>query len=395
MANKIDFQASKASFTEALNTVSAAAADKPVVPYAACVHVKAYQDGAKNSFIELEASNGSLSMREVLSDFGDLADPNLRVDGDGELLINASYLVDAVSKLDGDIVHIYGVDGYLTAIEGANAKFRINGANPADFPALSIPETCPVIMNGALTDVLDICKRASFAVAKKAAGREVLLGINFAPATDALTVTATDSYRLAELQVRKSDALDIGTAFAPVTVPASAISALSALKGKNVELRTDGKVLSVFDDHATAMMSVLYEGAYPDVHRVIPTTFAVKAQFNRAELADALSRSLFIKTDSVSVVTLDLNADNALMTSVSQEIGAYKQEIKPVAYEGDALKVAFSGEYLLQALKALNGDTVTMSFTGALKPFIVTGSDGAGNVQLLLPVRTYETNTRF
>ena len=387
----IEFKASKEQLVEALNIVSAAASPKPVCAYMGCIHIS-----AEEHIVTFEASNGALSIRHTISDFGELKDDNLRVDQTGECLISASYLMDAVKRLDSDIVSIATIDGYLTAIDGGNAKYRINGMSPRDFPKLSIPETAPLIIAAPRETVTDIFKRTAFAVAQKGI-REVLTGVCVsADGNDALTACATDSYRMSRLTVHGGGDVKIEGTFTNAVIPTATLSALSnALKGDHIELRTDGTVLSAFDDNATAMSSVLLSGTYPDMQRLIPTEFVTEAQFSRAELAEAADRTLFIRTDSVSLITLDLTADKAVLTSESAEIGAYRQELAMKNFSGNPLTVSINSMYLVQAMKALHGDDVTLRFKGEMKPLVAEGSEGSDNVQLLLPVRTWSSAVKF
>lgn len=389
--SKMSFTASKQRVLDSLSIANVAVSTRPVCPYMACVLIEA-SDGVLN----FSASNGAQTIRTGFSDRGDLRDENLEIQSEGQCLINASYFTDAVKKLAGDLVHVEIVDGWLTAIEGGDAKFRINGEDPADFPKINIPETTPVILNGGLSVVSDVFKRTAFAVSKKTA-REILTGINLSAENGALVACATDSFRLSRLLVHSTDeGVRIMPEFPSITIPLQAITAMTnVLKGENVEMRTDGTVLSVFDDNGTALMSTLLSGSYPGVSRLIPTEFVAEAQFNRAELADAAERSLFIRTDSVSLITLDISANKAILSSHSAEIGAYRQELAMKNFSGEPLKLSLDGMYLAQALKALHGDDVTMRFKGLLKPIVAEGSDGADNIQLLLPVRTVEETVKF
>jgi len=42
------------------------------------------------------------------------------------------------------------------------------------------------------------------------------------------------------------------------------------------------------------------------------------------------------------------------------------------------------------ALNGLDGDTVSLKFSGAMKAFIITGVDDPDTIQLVLPVRSFE-----
>ena len=45
--------------------------------------------------------------------------------------------------------------------------------------------------------------------------------------------------------------------------------------------------------------------------------------------------------------------------------------------------------YVYEAIRVLNASTIKISFSGEMKPFIITNNDDDSILQLVLPVRTY------
>ncbi|MBR2761495.1 MAG: DNA polymerase III subunit beta, partial [Solobacterium sp.] len=65
-------------------------------------------------------------------------------------------------------------------------------------------------------------------------------------------------------------------------------------------------------------------------------------------------------------------------------------DITAVSYSGIPMDISFSGNYMLDALKALSTDNVIIRFTENMKPFIINNEGGDQRItQLVLPVRTY------
>ena len=57
--------------------------------------------------------------------------------------------------------------------------------------------------------------------------------------------------------------------------------------------------------------------------------------------------------------------------------------------DGEDLKISFSAKYMMDALKALEGTDIRVSFTGAMRPFVIRPLHDETILQLILPVRTY------
>lgn len=53
------------------------------------------------------------------------------------------------------------------------------------------------------------------------------------------------------------------------------------------------------------------------------------------------------------------------------------------------VKISFSAKYMMDALKALDSTEIKVSFTGAMRPFLIRTVNDDSIIQLILPVRTY------
>ena len=53
------------------------------------------------------------------------------------------------------------------------------------------------------------------------------------------------------------------------------------------------------------------------------------------------------------------------------------------------VKISFSGNYVIDAAKALRGDNITINFSGDMRPFVLKDEDDETVLQLVLPLRTY------
>jgi len=55
--------------------------------------------------------------------------------------------------------------------------------------------------------------------------------------------------------------------------------------------------------------------------------------------------------------------------------------------EGKELKIALNGKYLLDALKALDGEKALISFNSPMQPYTVESVDEKGSEYLMMPVK--------
>ena len=150
----------------------------------------------------------------------------------------------------------------------------------------------------------------------------------------------------------------------------------------------DNKVLFTWDD--IYLQSRLLEGSYPQTNRLIPTEFHTEVTIDHSALFQAIDRaSLLAREASNNVVNLNISANKIEVTSNSPEVGQVRERLTPANLLGEPLRITFNARYALEALRALDGDAVTISFVGELRPFIIRSKNDEKVTQLILPVHTY------
>ena len=104
---------------------------------------------------------------------------------------------------------------------------------------------------------------------------------------------------------------------------------------------------------------------------------------------------MFIKNDNMIINRLQCSEEDVIFSNRSQEIGDFTQSLisEGAKFEGEALDVSFSATYVMQAAKALKGDTVVFKFVGTMRPFILIDPEDDSILQLTLPIRTYNYGT--
>ncbi|MBR2762508.1 MAG: DNA polymerase III subunit beta, partial [Solobacterium sp.] len=355
----MNFRINKNKLYNALTIASKAILSNSPVPALSAFKLELSKDT-----LLITASDANLSIQVTLNNSTD-PELSLSVSEPGVLVIDARYLLDIVKKIDSSEIHIEIIDGTLTHFTGQKAEFRINGFRASEYPAIEFSEPA-VKFNLEADNIQKIISSTAFAISAKDT-RPVLTGINMSLSNGKLTCTGTDSFRLARIVIDKE-----GPEFM-VTVPSKIVNEARnifsdqdevciALSDKKIQFRT-GTVI---------MQSTLLDGSYPDTERLIPTTFNAEMVISRYALQSAIDRSLFIRTDNMAIMRMQINsADDITISCKSQEIGDFNEDITAVSYSGIPMDISFSGNYMLDALKALSTDNVIIRFTENMKPFII------------------------
>lgn len=362
------------SFLEPLNIVSRAISPNSPLPSLHGVKIVVNEDK-----VILTASDMNISIQATINADDD---SKLTVYETGSIVLEARYFTDMVRKLDSEYMEIEIIDGYMTKISGDAVNFELNGTGSDNYPLIEFtkPEKSFVLNVNTLKDIVS---QTCFATSDKEV-KPVLTGLNMKSYGNKLLCVATDRYRLAQKELY----IDTDAEF-DVTVPAKSLNEIAKIISGdgNVEISlNDRKIMFVYEN--ILLQSKLIEGAYPETSRLIPTNFDYELVIDARDMLNAIDRSSFIKTDGVSIIRMEMKRDEVVISSKSNEIGSV-ETLTPVSYEGNNLNISFKGQFVYEAVRALNAFNIRLRFSGDMKPFVITSTDNNGVLQLVLPIKTY------
>ncbi|WP_420768575.1 DNA polymerase III subunit beta [Parageobacillus thermoglucosidasius] len=306
----------------------------------------------------------------------------------GSIVLQARFFSEIVKKLPEKTVEIEVQPNFLTVIRSGKAEFSLNGLDAEEYPRL--PQIEEENVFEIPTDLLKTIIRQTVFAVSVSETRPILTGVNWRIEDEELICTATDSHRLA---LRKAKVETENHQSHNVVIPGKSLNELSKiLDDSNAPVKiviTANQIL--FKTKRLLFFSRLLDGNYPETSRLIPTDSKTDIIVNAKEFLQAIDRaSLLAREGRNNVVKLTTLSDGIIeISSVSPEIGKVTEEIQSESIEGEELKISFSAKYMMDALKALDGTDIKISFTGAMRPFLLRPLHSDSMLQLILPVRTY------
>lgn len=379
----MNFSISKNKFYDSLQDVSHAISSTTPLPALKGIKMQVTQDNV----MVLTASDNDITIQKTLSNESD-EDLNLQVNEEGSIVIESKYLLDIVHKIDSDIVKIELIDGAFTMFKGNNAEFRINGMKASEYPTIDLSKPVDE-MTLPVKTLIEIIEQTSFATSTSEQ-RAILTGVNFSLKQNKLQCCGTDSYRLARKIIDFESDKEVD-----FTIPAKSLAQVKSIllldETASITMNYNEKKCQ-FTANGIVLQTRLLEGNFPEADRLIsPLVFNRTLTVDRSLLISVIDRGMFIKNDNMSINRLQCSEDEILISNKSQEIGDFKQNLSldGATYEGEPLDISFSSIYVLQAARALKGNTICIKFAGEMKPFILTNPDDDSILQLSLPIRTY------
>lgn len=352
-----------------IQLVQNAVSQKTGLPVLSNILFEALKDSVKFTATDLELG--------IISKLKDID-----VKEEGAISIPAKKISDIVKELPNKEIHLYAKKNNQVTIKCDKSVFKIMGLPKDEFPR--VPELSDKDVLFMPQKILkSMFNLTGFAISKDET-RYVLNGILFAQTEKKLRLVATDGRRMAmiEKDIPKPSGLT-----KRVIVPSKAVSELGRLlRDENDVKILFGENQMAFEIDDTTLITRLIEGEYPNYEQVIPKQTQDGFKINKENFYAAIKRAnLFTTADSQSV-KLDI-LKNKMIISKSSQDGSESREELECSYDGEEITIGFNPLYLMDVLKAVSEEEITLEFAGQDKRGVIK-SEGNDYLYIVLPVRT-------
>ena len=373
----INFSINKNLFLQALNTTKRAISLKNAIPILSTVKIDVTNEG-----ITLIGSNGQISIENFISIKNENA--GLLVTSSGSILLEATFFINVVSSLPDVTLDFKEIEQKQIVLTSGKSEITLKGKDADQYPRIQeISASNPLVLE---TSVL---KNIINETACTQESRPILTGVHFVLTENKnLKTVATDSHRMSQKKIvleKNGDNFD-------VVIPSRSLREFSAVFTDDIETVeiyfTNNQLL--FRSENISFYTRLLEGNYPDTDRLIPTEFTSIVTFDKNNLRYAMERARLL-SNATQNGTVKLEIINGVVSAHvnSPEVGRVNEEIDTESISGQDLTISFNPTYLIDSLKAINSEKVTISFISAVRPFtLVPNEDTENFIQLITPVRT-------
>lgn len=363
----------------ALNKVSKAV--NPKVPLLALTGIKFTLLEDK---IELIGSDSDLSIKCIVDKNINNQDV-MDIEEYGSVVVPEEKFCEIVRLIESEMIEIEVIDN-VAKIRSDKSIFTVNCIPAIDYPSISFE--VDEMGCGFELDALELkntLEQTLFATSDKET-RPILTGLNVRCNRDLIECVATDTFRLTKKEIKINDNLTFN-----VTIPHTSLDVINKIVelGSQVKVNVSDKKV-VFNLNNCVITTRVISGTYPDTTRLIPSEFSQVLNISTKELVGAICRASILLSEKNNVVKLNMSNEETYVSSKSSETGNFVEKLNEFSYEGDSLTISFSAKYLLDAIKALGSEEISLCFTGDMKPIIITAKTNPSLIQLILPVRTYD-----
>ena len=359
----------KTSLLKSVGTVIRAVSQKTTMPILQCILLK-----AENQEFSLTANDLELGIHCV---------SEAVVKKEGSVAVNAKIFSEIIRRLPDDDIIIDSDDQDNITISCGKSKFNIPGQNGNDFPLLpEVKSENQMVLPQ--NEFRQMIQKTIFSIAQEDSGRPVLTGELIDVRDGYLYLVAVDGFRIS---MQRTDIS--GKNSFKMTVPGKALNELNKiLSSEEEDLMTvtfTGRHI-LFKLDQTMLVSRLLEGEFLNYERNLGMSFSTRAYVNKKELLDSIDRAALIsKEGKNSPVRFDIRQDRMIITSNTEAGSAYEEVA--IRLEGEGMVTAFNPKYYMDALRAIDDDTVCILYSSSLSPCIIQGAQGENYKYFILPIR--------
>ena len=320
------------------------------------------------NYVKLTAGDGVLSLLATDLETGlRLSINRVEVQEPGEALIIGDKFGQIVRE-SGDATLTIAVDASQATIRGQDSTYKLNVMPPSEYPnvldfAGVSGEADFEVRAG---DLSQLIAQTIFATAKENS-RYAINGVLLEREANKLNVVATDGRRLA---VSRGTCKTAKTENRAIIVPTKALNLLARLltdPEQNVKVKiADSQAL--FGTETATISSNLVEGNFPPYRDVVPRDGDKKATIATAPLNSAVRRAALLTNEESKSLRLSFKQGTLTLTSRTPETGEAEVTLDLPKYEGEPLDIGFNPQFIIDVLKVVDSDEVTLDLKAANKP---------------------------
>lgn len=293
---------------------------------------------------------------------------NAEVESDGSITIPAKKFSDILHSLpEGKEIELVVESGGKVKLKCGRSNFVITGAPKSEYPVLPEFNKSSAFEIPA-SIIAEMIKNTIFATSSDET-RHVLNGVFWSGKKGFLEMVATDGRRLAVTGKKVLPTDKDFKIIVPTKILAEILRLLNAREGKDSNEKiligvTDNQI--AFQLKTTTLISRLVGGSFPRYEQVIPTKKDIIITVNTKELLAVTKRAALCAVDRGGAVKYLLKKGSLQITASSQNL-EFNDELS-LEYSGEDFEVAFNPQFVVDALKHIGTDEVSISMTTPVNP---------------------------
>jgi DNA polymerase-3 subunit beta len=328
------------------------------------------------------ASGNTLKIRSTNLSLGLEIELPAKVEVEGEVLINGEVI-------NNTLMNISGTDKSIK-LEKVNENLFLNNKKTAvtiksisveDFP--NIPAVEGDSFEIEISKFLEGIKSVFYSAAVNDIKPEIS-SVYIYSQEDKLFFVSTDSFRLAEKNIKIKKNIDLEGIIIPYKNIIEIIKLLSDVKGDMKVFYNKNQVSFVLSGFY--LTSRLINGSFPDYRQIIPKEYKTKAIILKKDIIEAIRLSnIFSDKFNQIKIAVEPKAKKIEVYAINKDIGENKTFIEGVL-EGEPIEINLNHKYILDGFQSINEDSVVLEMNEINRPITIEGNGDKSFLYLIMPM---------
>ena len=365
------FTCNQQVLAKALNTVSKAVSNRTTIPILKGIMIKATEEGS----LIMTASDLEISIKKEIE--ADVQEP-------GAVVVMAKLFGDIIRKLPNEDIFISNEEEGKVLIKTSYSEFNVVAFATDEFPEIGNKEegSESVVID---RDILrEMIRKTSFA-ASVDESKGVLTGILTEIDEESIKMVSLDGFRLALVKEYMKS-----LASYKFIIAAKVMNEISKIISEEDD-ESDiviylGEKREVINIGKNEIIIRRMEGDFIKYNDILPADNTTHITVSREMLLESIERaSLLSREGKNNLIKIIIKNDLMTITSRSEE-GNVKEEII-VEKTGNDLEIGFNSKFVIDVLKVIDDEQVSLNFKTGVSPCVVKPVEGDNYEYLILPVR--------
>lgn len=340
------------------------------------------------SGIYLEAKeDNKLIIRGTDMELGIESEVSALVEESGKIVLPSKYFVEIVRKLPMMDLELSTEENSQIKIIYGSSEIKLNYFEGSEYPSIHDFEgECILKIKG---DDLVNAISLSQVVVSTDMSRPIFTGILLEIKNDKLNFVSSDTHRLCYTYIEN---IEKNVDRWESIVPAKSLKEVAYIIHEDEEIEihiTSNRIL--FKSGNIKVTSRLIEGKFVNYEQVIPKEFSTDINIIKKSLLDSLERAFVLTRDEIksklNTVKFNIKEKVLIISSRASEVGDIYEEI-PIYLQGKEIELGFNGKYLIEILRNIDGEEISIKLNDPQSPGIIKGNQGNEKfIYLILPVR--------
>lgn len=334
------------------------------------------------SNVHMKLEDGQLRFTSTDLEIEIVANVDIQNGTSGEVTVGARKLLDITRALPEGSPLSFTLDRGKVVVKSGSSKFVLHTLPADEFPRIQ-EQTWSSELQVDAASIKRLIDLTAFAMANQDV-RYYLNGLFLALKDGKLAAVATDGHRLAKSEL-SDDGLD---GEFEIIVPRKAIQEISRLLGD----ASDSVTVSINSNHINVRIgdleftSKLIEGRFPDYKNVIPIGQKLHIDLDRVLFRTALQRASILTNDKFKGIRIDLKPGQMTIVANNPEQEEAYENLE-IEYDGEPMDIGFNVTYMLDALNALDCETVQIGLTDNSSSSLIREPGDETTIYVVMPMR--------